>query len=193
MAQGSERSSERVDHAAGPGAGASPHVPARRDLRILEAFRRIIRAIDLHSRKLATDYRITAPQLVALNVIAEGNPLSTSEIARRMHLSPSTVVGILDRLETKEVIVRQRSTKDRRLVLVELTDAGRQLIADAPSPLQGRLTEALATLPDAEQEVIAAALEKVVSLMEVREIDAAPILETGPILEEPGSSPKQGE
>jgi DNA-binding MarR family transcriptional regulator len=154
------------------------------DLRILGASRRIIRAIDLHSRKLAADHKITAPQLVALNVIAEGNPLSTSEIARRMHLSPSTVVGILDRLEAKEVILRQRSRKDPRLVLVELTDTGRRLVSDAPSPIQDRLTEPLRALPDEEQQGIAGALEKVVSLMEVREIDAAPILETGPILPE---------
>jgi DNA-binding MarR family transcriptional regulator len=100
-------------------------------------------------------------------------------------LSPSTVVGILDRLETKGLILRQRSTKDRRVVLVELTDAGRRLVSDAPSPLQDRLTEGLGMLPKAEQQEIAAALDKVVSLMEAREIDASPILETGPILQGP--------
>ena len=192
MASGPERSSKHVDSSSAPGAKASPRDPARVDLRILKALRRIIRAIDLHSRKLATNHKITVPQLVALNVILEGNPLSTSEIARRVHLSPSTVVGILDRLEAKKLILRQRSTKDRRLVLVELTEAGRRHIVDAPSPLQDRLTEALATLPEVEQQEIAAALERVVSLMEVREIDAAPILETGPILPEPNAPPEEG-
>lgn len=156
----------------------------RLDLRILQSFRRIIRAIDLHSRKLAADHNITAPQLVALNVIASSGPVYTSELAQRIHLSPSTVVGIVDRLEAKHLIRRQRSTADRRRVHVELTDAGRKLVGESPSPLQDRLAQALRTLPASEQQEIASALEKVVSLMEARDLDAAPILETGSLLPE---------
>lgn len=156
--------------------------PARLDLRVLRAFRRIIRAIDLHSRRLEADHHITGPQLIALNAVSEG-PIATSELARRVHLSPSTIVGILDRLEGKGLVARQRSTQDRRLVYVELTPEGRKLAAHAPSPLQDRLAEALGALPRAEQQAIAAALEKVVGLMEAREIDAAPILDTGPLPE----------
>jgi DNA-binding MarR family transcriptional regulator len=158
------------------------HDGPRLDLRILQAFRRIIRAIDLYSRKLAADHNITAPQLVALNAIVSSGPLYTSELAQRIHLSPSTVVGIVDRLEAKDLIRRQRSTADRRRVHVESTAAGRKLVEASPSPLQDRLAQALRTLPDQEQQEIAAALEKVVSLMEARELDAAPILETGSLL-----------
>lgn len=163
----------------------------RVDLRVLQAFRRIIRAIDLHSRKLAADHNITTPQLVALNVIASQVPLFTSELARHMHLSPSTVVGIIDRLESKDLIRRQRSRSDRRRVHLELTEAGRALVGAAPSPLQDRLVAALRTLPDAEQKEIALVLEKIVALMEARELDAAPILDTGALLDEPDPGPSR--
>jgi len=171
------------EEAADPPSALSPDAD-RRDLRILQAFRRIIRAIDLHSRKLEADHHITTPQLVALTIIGASDGMFPSELAQRMHLSPSTVVGILDRLERKKYINRLRSTEDRRRVHVALTERGRQVIAQAPSPLQDRLADALARLPRREQEEIATALEKVVALMEARDLDAAPILQTGPILPE---------
>jgi len=157
------------------------------DLRILQALRRIIRAVDIHSRKLKADYKITAPQLVSLLCIVEQGPLTPSAIGRSVHLSNSTVVGILDRLEGKGLVHRQRSTRDRREVLVSASDLGQQLINHAPSPLQDMFAHALHHLPADEQLSIALSLERIVDLMEAGDIDAAPLLETGP-LDKPASS-----
>jgi len=151
------------------------------DLRVLEALRRIIRAVDLHSRKLLAQYKITSPQLVCLLSVNEHEPVTPSAIARHIHLSPSTVIGILDRLEAKGLIRRERDLKDRRLVHVSITEGGKALVGSAPSPLQDTFTEAMSQRPEAEQEAIADALDRIVEMMEVGHIDAAPILETGPI------------
>jgi len=153
----------------------------RYDLPVFQALRRIIRAVDLHSRKLAAQHKITGPQLVCLLSVQENEPLTPTAIARQVHLSPSTVIGILDRLEAKGLVRRERDLEDRRLVHVSLTGQGKALVASAPSPLQDRLAEAISKLPEAEQATIAASLERIVEMMEVRHIDAAPILETGPI------------
>ena len=107
--------------------------------------------------------------------------MTATTISRDVFLSPSTVVGILDRLEEKGLVRRERMSKDRRVVTVTITEAGRKLAGGAPSPLQNRLTEALTVLPLPEQIAIAKSLERVVNLMEAQNIDAAPILETGPI------------
>ncbi|MFQ5702348.1 MAG: MarR family winged helix-turn-helix transcriptional regulator, partial [Acidobacteriota bacterium] len=104
-----------------------------------------------------------------------------SAIARHVHLSPSTVIGILDRLEAKGLVRRERDLKDRRLVLVSLTEQGKALVASAPSPLQDTLAEAMSALPEAGLATIAQSLDRIVEMMEIRHIDAAPILETGPI------------
>lgn len=151
----------------------------RLDLRVLRALRRIIQAVDIHSRKLVGLHDITSPQLVTLLCVAQDGPLSPSAIAERVHLSSGTVVGILNRLETKGLVRRDRDTRDRRLVHVSVTDAGRSLAATAPSPLQDDFAEALQRLPELEQIAIALSLERVVDLMEARDIDAAPLLETG--------------
>ncbi len=136
------------------------------DLRILRAVRRITRAVALHSRQLSACSHITGPQLVCLRTVIEKGPMTATAISREVHVSASTVVGILDRLEDKGLIVRERGRADRRIVFVSATDAGRDLARDTPSPLQQKLAEALQALPELEQATITLSLERVVGLIE---------------------------
>ena len=155
------------------------------ELRILQSLRRIIRATEIHSQKLIQQHNITGPQLGCLLALIENGPLPTTVLAQKIYLSPSTVVGIVDRLEEKGLVIRQRSSRDRRQVQVAATEAGQALAAEAPSPLQESLAEALKELPELERVSITLSLEKVVDLMEARKIDAAPLLATGPIASSP--------
>lgn len=165
-----------------PATSTSQQVPTTRyDLRVLQALRQIIRAIDLHSCQLLRQHKITGPQLISLLTVEKHEPLTASAIAGHIHLSPSTVIGILDRLETKGLIRRHRDLKDRRLVHVSLTEKGKVLASNAPSPLQDTLADAMGKLPETELVVIAESLERIVGLMQMQHVDAAPILETGPI------------
>jgi DNA-binding MarR family transcriptional regulator len=171
-----------------PGPSTTPSVPATSyDLRILQSLRRIIRAVEIHSRRLVQSYQITGPQLGCLLAIRESGPLTTTGLANQVYLSPSTVVGIVDRLEEKELVIRRRGREDRRQVRIFLTEGGEKLAASAPSPLQDTLAEALKRLPELEQVSITLSLEKVVDLMEARQIEASPVLETGVI----GHSPPE--
>lgn len=161
---------------------ADPAIPPTRyDLRVLRSLRGIIHSVDLYSKELAATNQITAPQLVCLLHAVNHGPVTATAIGRAVHLSASTVVGILDRLEEKGLIARQRSQEDRRLVQVRATPAGAELASRAPSPLQQTLAKALVALPELEQATIALALERVVTLMEAPALDYAPILTTGPI------------
>lgn len=152
------------------------------DLRILRSLRRIIRSVDLHSRKLFMQRNITGPQLACLLAVNEHGQLTASSLAREVHLSPSTIVGILDRLEQKALVERHRSSQDRRVVIIKITQAGRGLADAAPSPLQETLANSLRSLPEIEQVSITLSLEKIVALLEADILDAAPDLETGPVI-----------
>ena len=154
---------------------------SRYDLQILRSIRRIMRAVDIYSRKLRSQCQLTTPQLICLGTIVEHGPLTVSDIAQHAYLSPSTVVGILDRLETRGLVKRERDTTDRRVVNTMATTVGIEVAAEAPSALQDGLHEALKSLTRLEQATIALSLKRVVDLMEVGHIDAAPILETGQI------------
>ncbi len=159
-----------------------PQVPSQSyELRILQALRRIIRAVDIHSHKLVAQHKITGPQLGCLLAVKESGPITSAKLAQKVYLSPSTIVGIIDRLEEKKLVERNRDSKDRRLIHICITATGEQLVAAAPSLLQDTLVNALVELPDREQISITMALEKLVDLMEVDHINAAPILETGPL------------
>lgn len=140
--------------------------------RILHSIRRITRAVDLYSKKLVLDFGITAPQLMVLDEIVAKGAMMVRSVAAEIHLSASTLVGIVDRLEAKGLAHRERTAPDRRKVLVVPTEAGRSLVARAPSALQGTLAEALKHLPHAEQMTIAMSLEKVVDLMEIGKWEA---------------------
>ena len=151
------------------------------DLWIFRSLRRIMRAVDIHSHKLAAEFMVTGPQLLCLQTLHEDGPLTTSALAQLVHLSNSTVVGILDRVEQKNWIARERSSGDRRVVLVSITPEGDKFLSEAPGLLQDRLAEGLRRLPEKEQLSIAQALEKIVELLEMDLQDAAPLLVSGPI------------
>jgi DNA-binding MarR family transcriptional regulator len=147
----------------------------------MAALRRIIRAIDLHSRSLVHRYGLTGPQLVVLKELVESSPLSVGDVASSVNLSQATVTGILDRLERKGMVSRSRSTQDKRKVLVSHTASAEEVLAGAPPLLQEHFTKAFARLPDWEQTQVLSSLQRIVSLMEAGDVEAGPILTTGPI------------
>jgi len=148
------------------------------DLQILQSLRRLMRAADLFSHQLAKAHRVTSPQLMCLHRLLESDGLTVSELSKAIFLSPSTVVGILDRLEAQELVTRVRSAEDRRKVLINVTQAGRDLVDAAPSPLQRALQSGLAERTTADQRTIAESLDQLVRMLELQDLDAAPILES---------------
>lgn len=152
---------------------------------ILRALRRVSRAIDLHSRRLAHDHQLTGPQLVCLRQLSRSSPTTPGRLAQEVSLSHATVTGILGRLESRGLVAREKDTVDRRRVMVTLTDDGRRLIELAPYPLQERFLRALENIPLANRTMIAVVLDQIVDMMGAGDLDASPVLTTGPMLAEP--------
>ena len=148
---------------------------------VLISLRQIIRSIDLHSKQLVKQFGLTGPQLIVLQEVSRADQITASELARASSLSQATVTGILDRLEKRGLIARQRSQSDRRRVHVTMTTSGGNLLESAPPPMQESFIEQFECLQDWEQHMILSSLERVVALTDARQIPAAPILATGPI------------
>jgi DNA-binding MarR family transcriptional regulator len=144
--------------------------------RILRSLRRIVRAIDLYSRELKATCGLTVPQLVCLSAIVREKQITAATLSLQVNLSPSTIVGILDRLERGLLIKRVRSVEDRRQVIIMATEAGQDAVRKAPSPLQENLAIGLGNLLPGEQATIAQSLDQIVALMEAHEIKVAPLL-----------------
>jgi DNA-binding MarR family transcriptional regulator len=140
-------------------------------------------AVDMRSRRLISSHGITGPQLMILKVLSVLNGSSVGELTREVHLSQATVTGILDRLEKRGLVERQRSDVDKRKVNVSLTDAGKNILADAPPLLQEKFMSEFAKLEDWEQTQILSSLQRIVSMMEASDIEVEPILTSDSIEE----------
>ncbi|CUH39464.1 HTH-type transcriptional regulator MhqR [Jannaschia seosinensis] len=150
----------------------------RSDISLI-ALRRILRATELYGRELARAAGLTAVQVRVLQIMAEKGWSTPKEISSRMGVSQATVSTLLDRLSGKGLVERQRSATDRRQTNISLTEAGAQALHDVPDPLHDRYVKQFESLPDWEQAMLVAALERVASLLNAGSIDASPNLDLG--------------
>lgn len=145
---------------------------------VLVALRRIIRAIDLQSKRLIQVSGLSGPQLLLMKAIGEGGRISAGQLARTVNLSQGTVTTILDRLEKKELIQRERSPEDKRRIFVSLSSEGEAALAKAPALLQEHFIKRFRALESWEQHLIISSLLRVATMMDAQDLDAAPLLDT---------------
>lgn len=151
------------------------------DDRVIAALRRIVRAIDLHSRNLVDRFSVTGPQLIALQELARLGQAPVGVLARKVRVSHPTMTGILDRLEKRGLVRRTRDTRDRRRVTAGVTVQGLELLRAAPSPLQDRFRSKFAELEEWEQTLMLATLQRIAAMMDAGELEAVPVLTTGAV------------
>jgi len=149
------------------------------DDQVIAALRRIVRAIDLHSHQLVERFGVTGPQLIALKELSRLGTVPVGVLARAVQVSHPTMTGVLDRLERRGLVRRAEDTRDRRRVVVAVTPAGLELLAEAPSPLQERFRSALARIEEWERTQMLATLQRIATMMDAGDLEAAPVLMTG--------------
>lgn len=146
---------------------------------VLVALRRVIRATDLHSKHLAKTTGLTAPQILLLQTIRDKGEVTIGEIANEMSLSQATVTTIIDRLEKRNLVFRERSKEDKRKVHAYLTEEANETLKSAPIPLQDQFARQYSDLQDWEQTMIISSLQRVAQMMDAQHIDASPVLDIG--------------
>ncbi|QTL95078.1 HTH-type transcriptional regulator SarZ [Aeromonas jandaei] len=151
---------------------------------VLVALRQIIRAIDMHSKRLIKEAGLTSPQLLLLKGIDELGQISMRQLADHTNMSQATATTIMDRLESRQLVQRVRSETDKRKVHATLTDAGRALLAEAPTPLQESFIQRFQSLETWEQTLLLSSLQRISAMMNADGIDAAPVLSVSPLTAE---------
>ena len=147
---------------------------------LLLALRKVIRATDLYSKQLNKHTGLTAPQLLILREIAAApDGITASSVAQNITLSPATVSNVIDRLEQRQLIHRERSTQDRRRVVLSLTELGVARLNAAPRPLQEEFIRKFQALADWEQSQLVAGMQRIATMMDAERLDAADVLEVG--------------
>lgn len=145
----------------------------------LRALRRVLRATEIGSRQLAAATGLTPSQLLVLREIAAREAATPSAIANALQFSQATITTIVDRLQELGFVHRQRSDRDKRQFILTVESAGQMALAGAPDPVQTTFTARFVRLPQWEQAMILAAVERLAMLMDAQHIDAAPLLDSG--------------
>ena len=138
----------------------------------MQNLRRIFKSVESYSRTVETRFGITGPQLWALWELGREAPQSLKDLAASMHLSPSTVVGVIDRLIVKDLVLREADTNDRRRICLSLSPKGHVLIDQAPNPAQDQLLKGLKSLNSSQLKTLYKSLEMLVIAMDAEKLHA---------------------
>jgi DNA-binding MarR family transcriptional regulator len=138
---------------------------------IIFSIRRLIQAKELYTKELNKKHQISASQLNCLLALYENGPLPPSQIARQIMVNSSTVTGIIDRLEQKGLVERSRSSQDRRVITISLTESGTTLAEHAPPPIQQRVLDGLKRLSAEEIQRIVTSLNKLTDMLDIQDLD----------------------
>jgi DNA-binding MarR family transcriptional regulator len=132
---------------------------------IFSCLRRIINAVEIYSSKMKDKTGLNVSQLSCLLVLEKTGPLSLSKLSQHVFLSPSMITSIVDQLEKKELVLRTRKSSDRRVILIELTDKGKEVAQTAPPSFQEQLTTNLSHLKEEEKKTLFDNLNKLLSII----------------------------
>lgn len=137
---------------------------------IMDNIRRVFQVVNEQSKQVERDTGLTGPQVWGIKVIAEHGTIRVSDLAKKMYLHPTTVVGILDRLEKRGLVSRVRSTEDRRVVDVTLTEEGCKLVEKSPEVASNKITHGLASLSVSELTIIYHGLDRLAGILEATDM-----------------------
>jgi DNA-binding MarR family transcriptional regulator len=115
------------------------------------------------SKRMEARLGITGPQRVALRIIGRRPGISAGSLATILHLHPSTLTGILRRLESQGWIRRRADPSDGRKSLLWLTSAGRAMNESRAATVEGAVRRALTKMSDEQIAQARALIEQVVT------------------------------
>lgn len=156
----------------------TPAVPAattlsqKKRLEVLKQFRMLFSSIKRHYQWIENECGMSGAQLWAMAEIADMPGIKVSGLAQQLGIHMSTASNMLRRLEELSLVKRTRAGKDYRVVLVEITPRGAEILRRAPRPLIGILQQALADLPQRQVDSLYTDLGEVIRLMKFKDSNA---------------------
>lgn len=140
---------------------------------IVQDLRVVVRTIQAHSRWVEKQCGVSSVQLWAMWELFAAPGQKVSDLSKALSIHQSTASNMLDKLEDKKLIKRDRSGPDQRVVKLFLTRKGSDLLSVAPRPAQGAVQDALKGMSDQELVSLKSGLDALISQMAVSEEGAA--------------------
>lgn len=126
-----------------------------RDVQVLEVLSllwEIEHALRRRSKRMERRLGVTGPQRLVLRLVSRERDLTPGDLARRIHLHPSTLTGILQRLVERGLLERRPDRHDQRRARLRVLPAAAPIVRTARDTVEARVAAVLADLPDAAIE-----------------------------------------
>lgn len=143
----------------------------------LTAMRKILRSTEQNAKQLMRETGLTPSQLIFMQLLDGQSEQTAGYVASRMGITQATTTALLQKLETAGMIQRRRGERDRRQVLLSLTEAGRKVLAIAPDGVHARFHQQFSALKDWEQTMLVSALERVADMLGRDTFEAAAVID----------------
>ena len=145
---------------------------------IMISIRKIVRAINLESKRIEKDYGLSIPQLLTLKFLEEKTEYKSpmKDLKEHLSLNASTVSGIVARLESKGLIARLPNPNDKRSTPIILTSSGNKLIKQTDESLHERVMRKSNSLTDEEYQQILVSFKTIIKIFDIDDVDASPII-----------------
>lgn len=128
-----------------------------------------VHALDVRSKRMSQTIGVTGPQRLVIRLVGQKPGQTASDIATMLGKHPSTLTGVLARLEARKLIIREIDPLDRRRARFRLTAAGKRIDKQRTGTVEAATRRALARV---SPTAIGTALDVVAKLVEELEKDA---------------------
>jgi DNA-binding MarR family transcriptional regulator len=128
--------------------------------------------LDRASRGMQARFGVTGPQRLVLRIVGTFPGLSAGDLARTLHVHPSTLTGILQRLVARGLLRRLTDPNDARRVQLEVTAKGKRLTVPAVGTVETAIKRLMSTWTDTELNVTRRTLSAIAEQLDGSPTDA---------------------
>src|SRR5262249_13002476 len=143
--------------------GASPSVRRQMDmtpkpqpmgetLQFMQRMWDFVHALDVRSKRMMTSIGVTGPQRLGIRLVGQKPGQTASDIAEMLGKHPSTLTGVLARLEQRKMITREIDPEDRRRARFKLTAGGKKIDRERRGTVEAATRRALGRVKQADVE-----------------------------------------
>ncbi len=140
---------------------------------ITQQLRTLFKAVQAHSKIIEKECGLSSAKLWMLYEISAKPGILVSQLARELSIHPSTCSNMLDKIEEMALVYRDRGKIDQRSVHLFITGKGKKLLAQAPSPPQGKLISTLQALSPDQLTRLEASLKTFIEALHFEDKKAA--------------------
>ncbi len=148
---------------------------------ILIYIRKIVRSVNLETKRIEKKHDISIPQLLTLTFLRKQSDYqsTSTDIKNYLTLNSSTVTGIITRLESKGWIAKSPFKNDKRKTKIILTIQGLNFLDSTPEIMHDILSKKLEVLSPERLKALQISFEYIIDFLDIEKVEASPIIVGG--------------